>query len=147
MVGLPVGARVVPTAASIAAVEGWLSREIRAARSGIQPAHAAILLLAESPSWDPAGRVLRWGEIVLKAFRQRAPGQERLLAAFHEEGWNHRVDDPLPREHKMTARAAKQRLHDTINNLNRFHRLRLVHFRGDGTGEGIIWELVTAQLR
>ena len=36
----------------------------------------------------------------------------------------------------------KRRLNDTIKCLNRGQVYRLLHFRGDGTGEGVLWEVV-----
>ena len=33
-------------------------------------------------------------------------------------------------------------LNDTIKCLNRKQKNALLHFRGDGTGEGVIWEVV-----
>jgi hypothetical protein len=37
-------------------------------------------------------------------------------------------------------------LHDTINTLNRHQKHLLVHFLGDGTGEGVRWELRLSRL-
>jgi hypothetical protein len=58
-----------------------------------------------------------------------------LLAAFEEQHWARRIDDPLP-----PGRVdRKERLHDTIKRLNRHQRHRLLHFGGDGTSEGVYW--------
>ena len=38
----------------------------------------------------------------------------------------------------------KRRLHDTINSLNRCQKHSMIRFIGDGTGEGIRWELIRA---
>jgi hypothetical protein len=91
------------------------------------------------PTWDGDMRVLRWGEVLLKAFRQPAANQELILDAFEEQGWPERIDDPLPPERGMEAH---QRLRDTVKNLNRSHRVPLIRFWTDGTGEGICWTLV-----
>ena len=89
------------------------------------------------PRWDPANRTLYWGHLPVKRYSVPAPNQERILSAFEEEGWPPHLDDPLSGAHRQDA---KQRLHDTIKNLNR-HQLRpLIRFRGDGTGEGVRWE-------
>ena len=61
------------------------------------------------------------------------------MSAFEEEGWPPRIDDPLsPHPDQDT----KRRLSDTIKCLNRKQSNRIIHFRGDGTGEGVIWEFV-----
>ena len=90
------------------------------------------------PSWHRDRRELRLGHLVVKQFKVPAPNQETILAAFEEEGWPFRIDDPLP---PHADQDSKRRLHDTINKLNRHQKLSLVHFRGDGTGRGICWEL------
>ena len=59
--------------------------------------------------------------------------------AFEEEGWPAKIDDPLAPQSQQDP---KRRLHDTIKCLNRNQKNELLHFRGDGTGEGILWELV-----
>jgi hypothetical protein len=89
------------------------------------------------PRWDPSRRELSLGPQIVKQFRQPAPCQELILSAFQEEGWPARIDDPLI---PQNGQDPKQRLHETINNLNRHQRLRLLHFGGDGTGHGILWQ-------
>jgi hypothetical protein len=74
----------------------------------------------------------------VKRFRVPALNQELILAAFEEEGWPPHLDDPLPQEANTDP---KQRLQDTIKRLNRHQVNRLIHFRGDGSGTGILWEL------
>ena len=61
------------------------------------------------------------------------------MAAFQEEGWPAHLDDPLPPLHKGCS---KDRLRDAIRHLNANQKNRLIRFRGDGTGQGILWELV-----
>ena len=65
--------------------------------------------------------------------------QEAILTAFQEEGWPARIDDPLPPHPEQDP---KRRLNDTIKCLNRKQSQSLIHFRGDGTGEAVIWERV-----
>ncbi len=93
------------------------------------------------PIWDGQRRELRVGPYVVKQFRVPAINQKRVLAAFEEEGWPPRVDDPLPPQPEQDP---KRRLHDTINSLNRNQKHRLLRFMGDGSGEGIRWSLVPA---
>lgn len=91
------------------------------------------------PQWDDAQRVLRIGPSEIKRYRVPAPTQEAVLAAFQEEGWPRHIDDPLS---PQSGQDSKCRLHDTIKRLNRHHQQRLLRFFGDGTGEGVCWELV-----
>lgn len=96
---------------------------------------------APKPLWDCQRRELRMGQWVIKRFKLPSPNQETLLAAFEEEGWPLRIDDPLPPVHGVLS---KRRLHDTIKSLNRNQKCRLISFKGDGTGEGICWEPLRA---
>jgi len=73
----------------------------------------------------------------VKQFKQPAPSQETILASFEEEGWPERIDDPLPQQLGVCE---KQRLHQTIINLNRYQREELIRFFGDGTGNGVCWD-------
>jgi hypothetical protein len=93
---------------------------------------------AIKPRWDGARHELWAGDQLVKQFKGQALNQETILAVFEEEGWPSRIDDPLPLADEIDP---KRRLHDTIKCLNRKQRHELIHFRGDGTGEGIIWEL------
>ncbi len=94
------------------------------------------------PTWDSERRELRINGIIVKRFKWTAVNQEAVLAAFDEEGWPSRIDDPL-RPHP--EHDSKRRLSDTIKCLNRKQTNRLIHFRGDGTGEGVVWEIVEAE--
>jgi hypothetical protein len=89
------------------------------------------------PSWDSAVRELRLGSRFLKRFTKLAVNQELILAAFEEEGWPPRIDDPLP---PKPGADPKQRLRETITNLNRSRISPFLCFRGDGTGTGICWQ-------
>jgi len=91
------------------------------------------------PTWDRERQELRFGDVVVKQFKVPAANQERILAAFEEEGWPIRIDDPLPPNSEQDS---KRRLHDTINSLNRNQKQNLIRFVGDGSGQGVRWELV-----
>lgn len=91
------------------------------------------------PRWDGERHELWIGDQLVKQFKGQASNQETILAVFEEEGWPARADDPLPLSEEIDP---KRRLSDTIKCLNRKQRHELIHFRGDGTGEGIIWELI-----
>jgi hypothetical protein len=92
-----------------------------------------------TPRWNSEVRELLVGNTLVKCFRYAAINQETVLSAFEEEGWPSRIDDPLPPEPEQDP---KRRLNDTIKCLNRKQANRLLHFRGDGTGQRVVWEYV-----
>jgi hypothetical protein len=92
---------------------------------------------AQQPKWDSDRQELRFGPVLIKQFKVPAPNQETILAAFEEEHWPPRIDDPLP---PHPDQESKRRLHDTINSLNRNQKNPLIRFLGDGSGQGIRWE-------
>ena len=96
------------------------------------------------PRWDPEVRMLFLGDRVVKRFKWQAANQEIILCTFQEEGWPPRIEDPLPPQPDQDS---KRRLSDTIKCLNRKQALELIHFRGDGTGEGVIWEPTPQRIR
>ncbi len=89
--------------------------------------------------WYPESRKLLVNGKLVKRFKWPAVNQETVLTAFQEEDWPERIDDPLPPRDELNS---KRRLADTIKCLNRRQTNSLIHFRGDGTGEDIVWELV-----
>lgn len=91
------------------------------------------------PHWGAETRELRMNGQVVKRFKWHAVNQEAVLAVFEEEGWPVRIDDPLPPQPEQDP---KRRLSDTIKCLNRKQKNELIHFHGDGTGEGVTWEFV-----
>ena len=93
----------------------------------------------QTPTWDADRHEFRLGKALVKQFKWPAANQEVILAAFHEEDWTARIDDPLSPQPEQDS---KRRLHDTIKCLNRKQVNNLIRFRGDGTGEGVIWELI-----
>ncbi len=90
------------------------------------------------PSWDRDRRVLRVDGCIVKQFKVPSPSQEAILTAFEEEGWPAAIDDPLPPHSEQNP---KRRLRNTIQSLNANQKNPLLHFRGDGSGERILWEL------
>ncbi len=95
---------------------------------------------AACPLWDRDRQQLRVGNQIVKQFKVPAINQEAVLAAFEEEGWPVRIDDPLAPQPKIDP---KRRLHDTINALNRNQRRSLLRFSGDGSGQGVRWEFIS----
>jgi hypothetical protein len=97
------------------------------------------------PDWDGERRQLRYGGQLVKWYRLPAICQETLLAAFQEDGWPPRIDDPLPRLANIDP---KSRLHEAVRRLNYGQRNRLLAFYRDGTGEGVTWgEYVGKEIR
>jgi hypothetical protein len=107
-----------------------LGAAVCAARPASFPASVQV------PHWDSVLHVLKFGEWVVKRFRQKAPDQEAILAAFEESDWALQVDDPLPPKDGIVP---KQRLHSTIRHLNRHQECELLIFSGDGSGEAVRW--------
>ncbi|HLJ98167.1 MAG TPA: hypothetical protein VKU02_33715 [Gemmataceae bacterium] len=95
------------------------------------------------PFYDRHRRELWVGSRLVKRFRQPASLQHAILSTFQELSWPSRIDDPLPS--MLDPEAAKLRLREVIKRLNRYQKNRLLRFRGDGTGQGILWEYVDAQ--
>ncbi len=92
-----------------------------------------------TPHWNAERHELKVNRQLVKRFRWPACNQETVLMAFEEEGWPDRIDDPLPPQPEQDS---KRRLHDTIKCLNRNQINQALRFHGDGTGEGVLWELV-----
>ncbi len=91
-----------------------------------------------TPIWDTVRRELRLGEIVIKRFKWPAENQTGILDAFENHGWPRKIMDPLPGDSKVCP---KRRLHDAIKCLNRKQLHKLIKFRGDGTGNGVVMEI------
>jgi hypothetical protein len=94
------------------------------------------------PQWDRDRQELRLGAVVVKEFKLSSPNQETILMAFQKEGWPPRIDDPLPPHAGVDP---KRRLYETIKSLNRNQKQRWLLFMGDGTGEGIRWQVIQPQ--
>lgn len=92
-----------------------------------------------APDWDPDRRELRLDGKLVKQYKLPSPNQETVLMAFQEEGWPPVIDDPLPPQPEQDP---KRRLHDTVKSLNRSQKNRLIRFMGNGTGQGVRWELI-----
>jgi hypothetical protein len=126
-----------------------LAREIRGRngsgqranrRTAVPPSWSTSVLVPEPlvPKWDRDRQELKVGTLVVKRFKVPAVNQEAVLAAFEEESWPPRIDDPLPPHRELTP---KRRLQETIKSLNRNQKRPLIRFLGDGSGQGVRWEL------
>ena len=92
----------------------------------------------ELPSWDATRHLLTFHGQLVKHFKSPAHNQELILSTLQEVGWPTHVDDPLPPSPDLDA---KRRLNDAIRCLNKNQVNVLLHFRCDGTGQGILWEV------
>ena len=92
-----------------------------------------------SPRWDAERRSLSYKGRLVKRFRAPAENQEIVLASFQELGWPGRIDDPIPGRTGMNSR---RRLSDTVKRLNPKKGNLPIRFDMDGTGQGVIWEVV-----
>lgn len=95
----------------------------------------------QKPVWDLHVRELHFNGKLVKKFKWSAFNQEAVLAAFEEEGWPSRIFDPLKPSSDTDTR---RRLHDTIRCLNQRQQAKEISFHGDGTGEGVCWQVVPA---
>ena len=86
------------------------------------------------PCWNLHRKELWVSECLVKRFRVHSPNQVSVLEAFQEEGWPERIFDPLQ----------PGRLAETIKSLNRHQKVPLIRFSGDGTGQGVLWEPISA---
>ena len=95
------------------------------------------------PHWHPWSEVtgqLSFGDYLIKEFKTAAPAQAQVLAAFQEEGWPERIDDPLPPKGDQVP---QRRLRETTDSLNGCHiHKNLIRFHGDGTAQGVRWVFV-----
>lgn len=135
---MPRGARLEPGScfvlrpAGAQAARRMIRRNAGPALNGVSHLHKAD----GRPLWDADRRELRHGGLVVKRFRQPAKNQEAVLAAFQEDGWPARIDNPLAGTDETEG---VKRLHDAVRKLNQQPQ-RLLRFSSDGRGEGVLWE-------
>jgi hypothetical protein len=103
-----------------------------------EPDHTRAL-----PHWDKHSHTLYWHGKVVKHYKGDAANQEAVLNAFQKGKWASCVLVALPADAGVSA---KERLHNTIKNLNRSVRPH-VRFRQEGSGSRVRWEPMTATPR
>jgi len=114
----------------------WISLN----RSQLNDGTPRVDTTAPQPVWDRSRRELRLGNKLIKRFKWPAENQERVLDAFEDNGWPTHISDPLEPHDSICP---KRRLHDTTKCLNRKQINGLIKFRGDGTGLGVLLQIVT----
>jgi hypothetical protein len=93
------------------------------------------------PLYDADLGRLWFGDVLIKQFEKAAGNQRLYCKAWQEQDWRHRIDDPLCRQPGERVWKRQRRRRDTIAGLNARHKSPgIMHFRADGTGDGIIWE-------
>jgi len=107
------------------------AEEIRIAKLAL-----ALRRMAERPLWKREAGELWWQGILVKRFRNDAADQRCVLNEFQAHGWSDCKRNPLPHSPRINC---KERLHNTIRDLNRGQHPQRIWFRGDGSG-GIRWE-------
>jgi hypothetical protein len=88
---------------------------------------------ARKPRWDANKKTLWYGSTVCVQYKKQARNQMRILAAFEEEGWPARIDDPLD---PGTLRATIADLQEKLKACN-----APIFIECDGTGGGLCWGL------
>jgi hypothetical protein len=91
------------------------------------------------PHWDDRRRELRLGPHLILRFERPAPNREAVLREFQANRWVRRIANPLK---AGSGRMAKLRLQSTIKDLNRCRQSHLIAFGGDGTGQGVLWQML-----
>jgi hypothetical protein len=85
------------------------------------------------PRWDDDNRTLYLGDKPIKVYgRHPAENQTALLNAFQAQGWPTTIPTPFQGARKLNS---------TIAALNSSLRATRLRFRGDGTGEGVRWQI------
>ncbi len=89
-----------------------------------------------APHWDRNRHELRIGQIVVKRFTLPSFDQESVLAAFEEQSWPSRIDNPLRDTNSVVGQT---QLPETVRRLNGGHRRSLIQFQCDGD-RNIQWQ-------
>lgn len=92
----------------------------------------------EKPRWD--GVKLYWGDRVIRYYRDEAGNQRAILAAFQEDGWPARIDDPLSPK-GFYDNTPQNRLRHTVKDLNNgLAKPSPIVFETDSGGKAVVWK-------
>jgi hypothetical protein len=100
--------------------------------------HPHLQAALDLPVWDPGVGELSFHGRLVKRFRRAASNQRVVLDALQRQGWPEQLGDPLPPPDEGDVNV-KQRLHDTIKNLNRDQEARCLRFYGTDSGRAVGW--------
>ncbi len=97
------------------------------------PPHGTGAHAPPLPHWDSVRRELVVDGVAVARFTKHpAVNQTAVLAAFEAAGWPEGIENV----------GRKGELNQTLKDLNRKIRPQWIKFRGNGTGEGVLWERV-----
>jgi len=91
------------------------------------------------PRWTPCptGGELWYGGKLIKRLKAGAARQRSVLETFQKQRWRSRIS-------LLATEFDSDKVNDTIYHLNRDHETQgLLKFRGDGTGMGVVWEVLS----
>ncbi len=83
------------------------------------------------PEWDAGRRLLSYSGRLVKRVPRQATNQLRILDTFRDDGWEPRIDNPIPGD------AGGQRMRQTLNKLIRDQLWPALWFEADG--DGVCW--------
>ena len=117
----------------------WLTeRGVSAVRERLAAARAAA---RPRPQWLVAGLQLRLGDRLIREFRNNAPCQVLMLDAFEAQHWpDEPIPNPLSRTPGESADEVRQRLVDTVKNLNRELPRGTIRFRVVPGAVRVAWQ-------
>ena len=101
-------------------------------------------MAGERPIWSEDQSILFVDGVICKQFGQPAENQRAILREFQRQGWPAWIANPLEPDCEKDDR---QRLADAVYHLNRGQKKRLIRFRRNGRGKGILWELLKKKKR
>ena len=87
------------------------------------------------PVWD-GERELRYKGVLVKLYEREAPEQQRVLAAFEEQGWPALIENP--RQH-LDGDNLKAQLKSLVNNMNCGMQRPLIEFLSRDAGHMVAW--------
>lgn len=101
----------------------------------LEAKHATPAVSTIKPQWDSELRQLTMNGEIIRQLGHRATQAEKIVQAFEEDGWPHRIESPFP-----ASEAGSTTRREAIRSLN--HGLLQIRFVSDGSREGIVWELL-----
>jgi hypothetical protein len=101
-------------------------------------ANAAIGEAGATPTWNDGLGTLAFKGVMVLTIEKSAKNLRAILNAFERQGWPAWIPNPIKPAFDTDDR---QRLADAVYKLNRGTRVtRMISFRRDGQGKGIIWQ-------
>ena len=89
------------------------------------------------PHFDLQRRQLLLDAVVVRQYHREAENQFSVLRAFQAQGWPFRIENALGRQKRLGIR---HRLSDTVANLNKHQKPKLIHFWVERGTQRVLWE-------